>query len=328
MDTLKLSTSQEDIEIAAKIILKGGIVAFPTETVYGLGANCFDEKAVKKIFKAKGRPQDNPMIVHIANMEQLWLVAQDIPNKAYELAEKFWPGPFTMVLEKNPAVAKSVTAGLNTVAVRFSRNNVAQKLIELSQPIAAPSANLSGQPSPTKAKHVIKELDGKIDAVINGENVDIGIESTVLDLTRVPFVLLRPGKVTFEELEKFLGKGNVVKHIEEKGKKVSPKSPGMKYTHYSPKAKVILFEKEPILKFLENYKGEELIVIGKKRYEYEFIRKTFMYDSKEEIAKNIFDWFRTVDRLGVNIVLVEGVDEVGLGLAIMNRLRKAANVIM
>jgi L-threonylcarbamoyladenylate synthase len=328
METLKLTTSEEDIQKAAEIILKGGIVAFPSETVYGLGVNAFDEKAVKKLIKIKGGSSKKPMIVHIANMEQLWLVAEDIPNETYELAEEFWPGPIAFVLTRNPTIAKSVTAGLKSVAVQFPKDSVAQKLIELSQPLAAPSANFSGGMPITKAKQVIKEMDGQVDVIINGENVSIGLEATVIDLTQEPFVLLRPGKITFEELERFLGKGKIVKFEEYDEKKALSKKMSLIKNQYSPKAHVTLFENGGVEDFLKSYEGEELIVIGKTRYEYECVRKTFMYDSKEEIAKNIFDWFRTVDRLGVKTILVEGVDETGLGLAIMDRLRKAANKIV
>jgi L-threonylcarbamoyladenylate synthase len=327
METLKLTESEEDIQKAAEIIMKSGLVAFPTETVYGLGANAFDEKAVKKIYTAKGRKPDNPMIVHICRQEQLWEVAQNLPNEAYELADKFWPGPLTMVLEKNEMIPKDVTSGLNSVAVRMPSNPIANKLIELSMPLAAPSANISGKPSTTKSKHVLHDLDGKIEAIIESKGTNIGLESTVIDLTQKPFVLLRPGKISFEELERVLGKGMIVKN---EGKTRLAKSPGMKYKHYSPKAKIWLCEKTKIEDFIkknpENLKS--IITISKKRFEEEYIRKNFVFDSKDELAKNLFDWFRKADSLGGSNIVVETVDEAGIGLAIMNRLKKAASKIV
>ena len=328
MDTQVLSTSEEDLQIAADIIKKGGIVAFPTETVYGLGADAFNQKALKKIYIAKESPSNIPMIVHIAAQEQLWLVGGDIPNIAYELADEFWPGPLTMIIGKNPAIHKLVNGGLNTVAVRMPKHPVARKLIELSGPIAAPSANISGKPSSTKGKHIIKELSGKVDAIINDGNVDFGIESTIIDLTKCPYILLRPGKVTFEELEKFLGEGNLVKEDSDISKKQAKVCPGADYAQYAPSAKVILAPADKIDGFLKDFQNGEIIVVAKKMYDYEHVRKNFVFTSKEELAKNIFDWFRTVDRFGVKTVIIEKVDEVGLGLAVMHRLKKAANEII
>jgi L-threonylcarbamoyladenylate synthase len=324
MDTKILSTGEQDIEEAAGIIMKGGVVVFPTETVYGIGADAFNDSAVKKIYKIKGRPNDNPMIVHIASVNHLMMVADEIPEVAYNLAQKYWPGPLTIVLKKNQMISKTATAKLKTVAIRCPNNKVAQNLIEMSSPIAAPSANISGEPSATREKHVVNELSGKVDAIIKGGDVSVGLESTVLDLTTEPYTLLRPGKVTFEELKEFLGEDKVVLVDEKDSKK--PKSPGLKYKHYSPKAKIIICDEGEVEKCIKNNKFDsEIIVIAKKQVmDVEIVRKTFAYQGKEELAKNMFSWFRKVDSMGVKTIIFESVEESGLGMAIMDRVRKAA----
>lgn len=324
METKIYGPGEADIEEAASIIMKGGVVAFPTETVYGLGADAFNEKAVKKVYEIKGRPNDNPMIVHLESVNQLMMVADEIPEVAYNLAEKYWPGPLTIVLKKNPMISKTATAKLKTVAVRVPNNNIARKLIELSSPLAAPSANISGSPSPTREKHVVDELGGKIDAIIKGGDVSVGIESTVLDLTTEPYILLRPGKITFEELQDFLGKGKVIK--KEEAKKVAVKSPGLKYKHYSPKAKIHIVKKGELERFIEKSKftSEVIVIAPKGVLEMEIVRKNFTYQGLDELAKNIFSWFRKVDSMGVKTIIFEEVEEKGLGSAIMDRVNKAA----
>jgi len=298
------------IKDAAKILAQNGTVAFPTETVYGLGANALDKKAVKKIFVAKGRPGDNPLIVHIANKKDLNKLVEKIPANAEKLIDKFWPGPLTIVLKKSKIIPKIVTAGLNTVAIRMPSDKVALALIkEAKIPIAAPSANLSGRPSPTKFEHVFDDLNGKIDAIVHGKDTKIGVESTVIDLSGKP-TLLRPGKVTLEQLEKEIGKIKIHQTI--KGRKIElAKSPGMKYKHYSPKAKVILFYNKKKIKNLS--KNKKIAIIYTKRYSPEFV------------AKNLFKKFREFDKKNVEIIFVEAMDEKGLGLAIMNRLKKASS---
>ena len=231
------------IKLAARVLKRGGLVAFPTETVYGLAANALDAESVKKVFEAKGRPADNPLIVHIAEKEQVYRLAKKVPEKAEKLMDKFWPGPLTIVLEKSRVVPKATTGGRNTVAVRMPDNRIALALIrEAGVPLAAPSANSFGKPSPTSAEHVFQDLCGKIDVILDGGNTDIGVESTVLDLTTDPPTLLRPGGITLEKLKTVLDR--VRMHPAAKGKKTRAvaKSPGMKYKHYAPNADVILVE--------------------------------------------------------------------------------------
>jgi L-threonylcarbamoyladenylate synthase len=244
------------IERAAKIIKKGGLVAFPTETVYGLGANALNKKAVKKIFEVKKRPLDNPIIVHIADFKNLKKLAKRIPKEAEILAKKFWPGPLTFVLFKKKIVPNEVTGGQNTVAIRMPKNKIALELIKKSGvPIAAPSANLAGRPSPTEAKHVFEDFGEKIDLILDGGKTKIGVESTVLDLTKKSPEILRPGGASFEELKKNLP--NLRLHPSLLGKKLrgKPKSPGMRYRHYAPKAELILAKNsKEIKKLIKKYK--------------------------------------------------------------------------
>lgn len=311
MNTRFLNPNEEGIDIASKIIQKNGTVAFPTETVYGLGANALSKKAIKKIFKAKGRPQDNPLIVHIATIDSLFKITKKISPKAKKLIDNFWPGPLTIILKKNKKIPSIVTAGLDSVAVRMPKNKVALNLIKKSKrPIAAPSANTSTKPSPTKAKHVIDDLNNKIDAIIKGQDANVGLESTVIDMTTKTPTILRPGKITKEKIEKIIGKVNIKTSS---GKEA--KSPGMKYKHYSPNAKVIIAPKN---KFKE-------IKIKNKDKKIGIIKKGI---SKKRFAKKMFSKFRDLDKKGCEIILVEKIKENGLGLAIMNRLKKAASEII
>lgn len=246
----------ELIDFAANVIREGGLVAFPTETVYGIGANSFNEEAVKKIFIAKGRPQDNPLIVHIAELEQIYDLVEDVPQKAKTLMKKFWPGPLTLIFKKSEKVPYVNTAGMDTVAIRMPSNPIAHLLIKRAEvPISAPSANVSGKPSPTDASHVIEDLYGKVDVIIDGGKCDVGVESTVLDLTEKVPVILRPGAVTLEMLKEVIGNVEVDPSLLKKPKEdLKPKSPGMKYKHYSPNAEVYIVtgDLEKVVKKFKN----------------------------------------------------------------------------
>ncbi|NJD99763.1 threonylcarbamoyl-AMP synthase [Thermococcus sp. LS1] len=317
------------IKIAARFILEGKLVAFPTETVYGLGADALNEEAVRRIFKAKGRPADNPLIVHIADFDDLKKLAREIPDEARLLAEKFWPGPLTVVLPKKEEVPTVTTGGLDTVAVRMPAHPIALALIRASTPIAAPSANISGKPSPTLAEHVIDDFYGKIECIIDGGETKIGVESTVIDLSSEKPTLLRPGGLPLEEIEKVIGEVEI--HPAVRGKLVDvARSPGMKYKHYSPNAQVIVVEgpRENVRKKIEELvneyrkKGLRVGVMATEQYDAdEFFH---LGTSEEEVARNLFRALRELDKRGVDIIIAEGIEERGLGFAVMNRLRKAA----
>ncbi len=323
---------------AANILKNGGTVAFPTETVYGLGANALDKNAISKIFKAKGRPSDNPLIVHIADFDDLHELVLNIPKKAEMLMEKFWPGPLTMIFKKSMKVPENVTADLDTVAIRMPSHPIANKLIELTGlPIAAPSANLSGKPSPTKAEHVIKDLKGRVDAIVCGGDAEVGVESTVLDITTDTPMILRPGGITKEDIEKLVGEVEIDPAILKKNNgNYKPKSPGMKYTHYSPEAQVILINGQidnvvEKIKSMQESKEKEGYRVGimatdetKDRYNGENILSLGSRKRLETVASNLFKTLREFDERKVDIILSEGFEEVGVGQAIMNRLTKAA----
>jgi len=320
---------ERKIRIAARFILEGKLVAFPTETVYGLGADALNASAVKRIFEAKGRPADNPLIVHIARFEELKRLASHIPREAKLLAEHFWPGPLTIVLPKREEVPYVTTGGLDTVAVRMPSHPIARALIEESTPIAAPSANISGRPSPTLAEHVIDDFYGKIECIIDGGETQVGLESTVIDLTSEKPVLLRPGGLPLEELEKVIGEIEI--HPAVRGKLIDvAKSPGMKYRHYSPRAMVIVVEgkkenvRKKIAELVEDYRAKGLRVGVMATEEYEADEFFPLGRSEEEIARNLFRALRELDKRGVDVIIAEGIEERGLGFAVMNRLRKAA----
>ena len=249
METKILSTSEYDIALAGKILSDGGLVAFPTETVYGLGADALNEEAVKNIYLAKGRPSDNPLIVHIAEKEDIFPLVKEITPKAQALIDKFFPAPLTIILPKSSKIGSTVSGGLDTVAIRMPQNKTARSLIKVAgTPIAAPSANTSGLPSPTRAKHVIDDMSGKIDAIINGEDCEFGVESTVITLATETPTILRPGAITKEMLEAVIGKVEVAAAVLEEMKKDEvAASPGMKYKHYAPKA--LLIQKKMPLRF-------------------------------------------------------------------------------
>ncbi|NYB74612.1 threonylcarbamoyl-AMP synthase [Sedimentibacter hydroxybenzoicus DSM 7310] len=326
------------IKEASEIINKGGVVVFPTETVYGIGADALNDEAVEKIFKSKGRPQDNPLIVHIADYSELYNLVSDIPENAKLLADEFWPGPLTMILNKKDILSDKITAGLQTAAIRLPINKIARALIrESKKPIAAPSANISGKPSPTEARHVIDDLMGKVDMIIDGGSTDIGLESTVVDMTSEVPMILRPGKVTKEDIINVLGKCDYDPSIIKNDDKLIPKSPGQKYRHYSPKARVILY-KGPIEKIIEKinndyekfssegYKAGIMSTVQTDAY---YIGKTkIMVGDRTKpltISSNLFKVLRDFDHMGIDLILAEQVDDSGLGKAIMNRLSKASS---
>lgn len=317
------------VNTAADIIKSGGIAAIPTETVYGLAANCFDENAVKNIFKAKGRPQDNPLIVHISDMDMLSRVAVDIPEIAYKCAAKFWPGPFTMVLKRKSDLPKLVSAGLDTVAVRMPSDKCAHDIIAAADfPLAAPSANLSGAPSPTRAADVVNDLSGKIDAVVMGDNCKVGVESTVLSLVGEPR-LLRPGGITVEQLREVFGSDLIIDKAvlsePEKGKPVA--SPGMKYKHYSPKKPTVLIKanSKDFVDFINSNNGAIAVCFNE---EYNDIRPNkISYGSKSDyksIAQGVFSALREADKLTGDKIYVHAPQTKGIGLAVYNRLLRAA----
>jgi len=331
-----------DIEIkkvkeAAQIILNNGIVAFPTETVYGLGANGLEEEAVKKIFVAKGRPSDNPLILHISSLEMLTMLVEEIPPKAQLLTEKLWPGPLTLVFKKSKLVPSCITAGLNTVAIRMPSNPIAQSLIrEAKVPIAAPSANISGRPSTTKAEHVIEDLYGKVEGIIVSDDSTIGLESTVLDITEDTPILLRPGKITIEQLEDIIGQVQVDQGIYQQFEVGKAKSPGMKYKHYAPAAPIKIFKGdaqqvvEKINTLSETYQRQGKIVgilstdESEKSYKGNKIISMGQRSKPKNIMTNLFDCLREFDKHHVDIILSEGFSDKGMELAISNRLNKAA----
>lgn len=333
----KQNIDEDKIRCASEILKKGGLVAFPTETVYGLGANALDEAAVEKIFEAKGRPQDNPLIVHISHINQIKHLVQSVPEKAYKLMEKFWPGPLTILFNKSENIPYKVTAGLPTVAIRMPNHKIALEIIRNSKiPIAAPSANISGKPSPTYAKHVIEDLNGKIDMIIDGGSTGVGVESTVLDIsTEIP-VILRPGGVTREDLLTVFEQVTYDAALEGNNKELIPKSPGQKYRHYSPKAEMIVFEGEvndiieKIKIMLEQYlyKGMKVGIMATKQtknhYNYENVIVVGDRENPETIAANLFEALRQFDKIGVDIILAEGISEKGIGKAVMNRMKKAS----
>ncbi len=321
----------EKINRIGEILKDGGVVAIPTETVYGLAANALDEDAVSKIFKAKGRPQDNPLIVHISEIEELYPLVKGVPKEALLLAEKFWPGPLTMILPRSEIVPKSVSAGLDTVAVRMPSHPIARAIIKSAGvPLAAPSANLSGKPSPTTAQHVFNDMNGRIDAIADGGPCSVGLESTVITLCTTPARLLRPGKITPDELTQVLGEIEVDSAVLGELKKGTvPASPGMKYKHYSPNADVIIVRgkfdnfKKYILENSSDgvmaicFNGEDLLLpvpslcFGNQ-------------DNTSEQAHLLFDALRKVDELGAKTVYVRCPSSNGVGLAVMNRLLRAA----
>ena len=328
----------EELAEAAQILRDGGLVAFPTETVYGLGANALDETAAKKIYAAKGRPSDNPLIAHISCLEELEPLVAYIPEAGRKLAEAFWPGPLTMVFPKSDIVPYGTTGGLDTVAVRMPSDPVANRLIKLAGvPVAAPSANTSGRPSPTTAQHVWQDMEGKIEMILDGGPVGIGVESTIVDVSGDVPTLLRPGAITMEMLGETVGQVEIDPAIQAPpSADLRPKAPGMKYRHYAPHADLQLVEGETG-KVVEtiNELVKEKLVEGKKvgvictdetkaRYPRGEVRSVGLRAKEETIAHNLFAVLREFDDLGVDYIYSESFSKDHLGQAIMNRLTKAA----
>ncbi|WP_099360894.1 L-threonylcarbamoyladenylate synthase [Fredinandcohnia onubensis] len=324
--------SYPQIKEAAELLQENEVVAFPTETVYGLGANALSDEAVAKIYAAKGRPSDNPLIVHISTMEQLHIIAQDISGQAERLIEEFWPGPLTLVLKKKEnAVASKVTAGLETVAVRMPSHPVALALIAATGlPLAAPSANLSGKPSPTLAKHVADDLTGKIAGVLDGGATGVGLESTVLDCSGEVPIILRPGGVTKEQLEEVCGVVEVDQAILKEDE--APKSPGMKYKHYAPTAPLTIVNGSmEFIQSLVKEKQAEGLKVGvlttterEKNYSADKIIACGSREDLETVANRLYDVLRLFDESNVDVIFSESFPSEGIGQAIMNRLTKAA----
>ncbi len=335
METLIIrKIDNESMQKAGEIIRCGGVVAFPTETVYGLGASAYDDDAVKKIYKAKGRPSDNPLIVHIADVCDVEKVAREVPDVAKKILEKLAPGPLTLILKKRKDISDTVTAGLDTVGVRIPSHPVAREFIRAAGvPVAAPSANLSGKPSPTREKHVIHDMNGRVDAIICGGESSVGVESTIIDLTSNVPTILRPGGITLDDITKICGQAevdkNVLKSVEANEQ---PKCPGMKYTHYSPDADVTVVEGE---KKSTEKKIAELVLEAKEKglstgvlamSDCDFGADLFLsagVDNKQ-FANRLFDALREFDEKSISTVFVQFAMEDSFSLAVKNRLYKAA----
>ena len=327
------------IRVAADFIKKGCLVAFPTETVYGLGADAFNTRAIVALFEAKKRPLDNPPIVHVGNVKDVYRLVKEAPPKAEKLMKNFWPGPLTLIFKRSNIVPDVTVAGLDTIAVRMPRHNVALALLrESGCPIAAPSANLAGKPSPTLAKHVLDDLNGRIDAVLDAGSTQIGVESTVLDMTVDPPQILRPGGTPYEMLRKILGR--VELHPVAVADRELPvgkaRSPGVKHKHYAPNADVILVEGEvsavvdKVRELAESYKrkGDKVGVLATDEtisyYKADVVKSLGSRNDLTVIAKNLFRLLREFDLESVDVIIAEGIPTEGLGLAVMNRLRRAS----
>lgn len=329
MKTLYLKSNET--EKAAEIIKNSGIVAIPTETVYGLAANVFDEEAIKKIFLAKGRPSDNPLIVHIAEINDIYQIVSDFPDKAKKLAKRFWPGPLTMILPKKLVIPSIVTANMNSVAVRFPSHRLAQEIIKKSGvPLVAPSANASGSPSPTNLNHVLNDLKGKIDAVLDGGNCSVGLESTVISIAEEAPRLLRPGAVTPNDIKEVIGEIVIDSSVYSKlGSKEKVISPGTKYKHYSPKAKLILVKasSEKYAEFVNSKSYENLLALCFDEDISQLNVPYISYGSKNDYsaqANKLFESLRKADDKKASIIYAHACEIEGMGIAVYNRLIRAA----
>ena len=339
-EIVKIDEEQIDQEASARageILKRGGLVAFPTETVYGLGGDALNENSSRLIYAAKGRPSDNPLIVHITNMEALKKIVTEIPPAARKLAERYWPGPLTMIFHKSSAVPLATTGGLDTVAVRMPSHKTARAMIDAAGGyIAAPSANRSGRPSPTVARYVIEDLDGLVDMIIDGGEVNIGLESTIIDLTGEVPTILRPGYVTQDMLTETLGLVDVDRTILDANSRQAPKAPGMKYRHYAPKGNLSIVEGEP--ERVVSYINERISALQKEgrktgviatdetvaRYHGDDIKSVGSRRDEEVIARHLFRILREFDDDNVEVMFTESFETAGIGQAIMNRLLKAA----
>nr|WP_052015928.1 L-threonylcarbamoyladenylate synthase [Halalkalibacter hemicellulosilyticus] len=330
----QLLHKSSEIKEAALWIKKGEVIAFPTETVYGLGANALDEKAIQKIFQAKGRPSDNPLIVHIAKEEQLKDLVTDVPLVAKKLINAFWPGPLTIILKRTNSIAESVTAGLDTVGIRMPSHSIALSLIEAAGvPIAAPSANQSGKPSPTTANHVIHDLDGKIAGVVDGGVTGVGVESTVVDCSVDRVMLYRPGGVTKEEIEDVIGAIEVDPSLHAETE--APRSPGMKYTHYAPTGQLyIVSDCRKIKDYVQEarIKGHRVGVLTTEErvaeYDADIVVACGKRDDLSTVAQKLYDSLRAFDGQKAEIIYTEAFPKEGIGIAVMNRLEKAADGVI
>jgi len=330
VETRLFETKKEDLQAAAELIKAGKTVIFPTETVYGLGANAMEDEAVRAIFTAKGRPSDNPLIVHLDSFEKVEKYVSEIPENARKLAEAYWPGPMTLILPKKECISDVVSAGLDTVGIRIPQSDVAREFLAYCDlPVAAPSANLSGKPSPTTFEHCKDDMMGRVDGIICGEDSLVGVESTVIDVCGKIPVILRPGGVTPEMIRRVCGDVVVDKAVDGVAENEKPKSPGMKYRHYAPNAEVILIKSGDIEECkrladesdncvlliteesMTNLEKYTVICIGSQR-------------EPETIAHNLFRVFRDCDKAGYKRILLEEIDDRELGLAIMNRAKRAA----
>lgn len=337
-DAERLTDREEEaLRKAGNIIRQGGLVAFPTETVYGLGGDALNRESSRRIYEAKGRPSDNPLIVHICRFEDIAEIVSDVPEEAVRIAAVFWPGPLTMILHKSDRVPYETTGGLGTVAVRLPSHPVARKLIEYSGGyVAAPSANISGRPSPTEAKYVTEDMEGRIDMILDGGEVGIGLESTIVDLTVTPPQILRPGYVTQEMLSNVLGKVDTDVTILQRDSGQAPKAPGMKYRHYAPKGELTIVEGDPelVAAYMNRQaanareRGERTGIIGTRermaQYQADVVKCLGDRADEESIARNLYSVLRQMDEEQVTRIYSESFASQGFGQAIMNRLLKAA----
>ena len=329
--------AESALERAGHILRDGGLVAFPTETVYGLGGDALNPESSKKIYAAKGRPSDNPLIVHVADMESVADIVKEIPEAARKLADAFWPGPLTMIMNKSDKVPYETTGGLDTVAIRMPNNKIALELIRQSGGyIAAPSANTSGRPSPTVARYCVEDLSGKIEMIIDGGQVGIGLESTIVDLTSGTPMILRPGYITKEMLSGVLGAVEIDRTIIDGNSKERPKAPGMKYRHYAPKGELTIVEgsQEDVVAYINDRAraaradGKRVGVIGtdatKSLYVADVVKSVGNRENEATIAHELFKVLREFDDENMDVMFSESFDDSGIGQAIMNRLLKAA----
>ena len=315
---------REDIKEAAKILKEGGTLIFPTETVYGLGACFNDEDALQRIFLAKGRPQDNPLIVHIYDTGQVEEIVEEVPPRGRKLMERFWPGPLTLIMKKKETVSPIISAGLSTVAVRMPSGEIALELLkEVDIPLAAPSANRSGRPSPTSEEH-LEEMMGRVDGILLGGDTSIGLESTVLDLTKEPPLLLRPGKVSVEELEEILNKVDVYT-----GDGSGEASPGLRYKHYAPKTPLVILQgsEESIVKFIGENEENSVFLVNESVYEKSDQKRCILFYPESDLdhaAREYFRLLRKLDQESYAIIYVTEIPQVGFGRAIMDRIYRSS----
>ena len=338
IDEHNIDAAAKDILVrAGRIIRDGGLVAFPTETVYGLGGDALNPESSRKIYAAKGRPSDNPLIVHVATMEDVETIVDEVPEAAYKLAEAFWPGPLTMIMNKNDKVPHETTGGLDTVAIRMPNNEIALELIRQSGGfIAAPSANTSGRPSPTLARYCVEDLSGKIEMILDGGQVGIGLESTIVDLTSEEPMILRPGYITQDMLKEVLGQVAIDRTIIDASSTQKPKAPGMKYRHYAPRGSLTIIRgnQKEVVDYI-NARAKEAMAEGKRvgvigtdatgdLYSADVIKSVGNREDESSIAHELFKVLREFDDENIDVMFSESFDESGIGQAIMNRLLKAA----